>query len=109
LSLNQGTGSNVLNAVAVLDANNIWAVGGYDVVGQIGKSLVEYWDGSSWHVQDAPDVGILRGVSAADANHVWAIGDPARGDVSKGDNAILCNDGGNGGNNWQLVSSAVGG
>jgi hypothetical protein len=109
LSLNQGTGSNVLNAVAVLDASNIWAVGGYDVVGQTGKSLIEYWDGSNWHIQDAPDVGILRGVAAADANHVWAIGVPARGDTSKGDSDILFNDGGNGGNNWQPVSSARGG
>src|SRR5205823_2002442 len=88
---------------------NIWAVGGYDVVGQMGKSLIEYWDGSTWRVQDAPDVGILRGVSAVDGNHVWAIGDPARGDTSKGDGNILFNNGAKNGNNWQRATTPRGG
>lgn len=75
LSPNSGNGSNVFNGVAVIDANNIWAVGGYDVTGQGGKSLVEYWHNGTWQVVGSDDVGVLHGISAVDSNHIWSVGD----------------------------------
>src|SRR5438046_2216605 len=50
-SPNPDTLSNVLKAVAVVTANNVWAVGG-----QQGHTLVEHWDGTSWSVVPSPDV-----------------------------------------------------
>jgi hypothetical protein len=84
-SPNVGTGTfgNQLNAVAVVTANNVWAVGFHpDPSGQpayIHQSLVERWDGSSWSVIPSPNVPgkpdvELNGVAAISANDIWAVG-----------------------------------
>jgi len=45
-SPNVGTGRNQLNGVAVISANDVWAVGS----GTGEKTLIEHWDGASWNV-----------------------------------------------------------
>src|SRR5437764_621866 len=50
-SPNVGTSSNVLNGVAVVSANDVWAVGYYS-----GGTLIEHWDGTSWSVVPSPNV-----------------------------------------------------
>lgn len=84
-SPNVGTGTfgNQLNAVAVVSANNVWAVGFHpDPSGQpqyIHQSMVVHWDGSSWSVIPSPNVPgkpdvELNGVAAISANDIWAVG-----------------------------------
>ncbi len=84
-SPNVGTGTygNQLNAVAMVSASDIWAVGfSPDPSGQpmyIRRSLIEHWDGSSWSVITSPNVDgkpdvRLNGVAAASARDIWAVG-----------------------------------
>ena len=66
-----GSGAD-LNAISVVSANDIWAVGS-----QPSGVLIEHWDGSTWSVIDAPtpeDHAFLTGVDASGANNVWAAG-----------------------------------
>src|SRR5437016_4062917 len=50
-SLNVGPGNNDLYGVAVVSANNVWAVGYYydTIVNQL-QTLTEHWNGSAWSV-----------------------------------------------------------
>src|SRR5439155_2541866 len=72
-----GTNNNLLNAVGVVSANDVWAVGNY-FSGTL-HSLVEHWDGTAWSVDSSGSVqGVeLRGVGVVSANDVWAVGDYA--------------------------------
>lgn len=67
--------SNELYSVAVVAADDVWAVGqSYNITA--GQTLVEHWNGSTWSVVPAPHPGRysdLRGVSAA-GGAVWAVG-----------------------------------
>lgn len=90
-SPNVGTGThgNVLNGVAVVSPNDVWAVGfsphpsGTPLY--IRQSLVEHWNGSDWSVVASPNPAgkpdvVLNGVAAISANDIWAVGhsgDPA--------------------------------
>jgi hypothetical protein len=90
-SPNVGTGTfgNNLNAVAVVSANDVWAVGfSPDPSGTplyIHRSLIEHWNGSSWSVITSPNPAgkpdvQLNGVAAISAGDIWAVGhsgDPA--------------------------------
>ncbi len=84
-SPNVGTGTygNQLNAVAVISANDAWAVGfsphpsGTPLY--LRQTLIEHWDGSSWSVAPSPNPAgktyvVLNGVAAISANDVWAVG-----------------------------------
>jgi hypothetical protein len=66
--------SSLLESVAVVASNDVWAVGVED-----GHSLIEHWDGSSWTIIDSPTSTVqgtdLRGVTAISSNDVWAVGD----------------------------------
>jgi hypothetical protein len=68
--------ANHLNGVAAVSANDVWAVGDYDV-GR-GETLILHWDGSAWSLVPSPNVGTdysyLEGVAAVSANDVWAVG-----------------------------------
>ena len=84
-SPNVGTGTygNQLNGVAVVSANDVWAVGfsphpsGTPLY--IRQTLIERWNGNSWSVVASPnptgdtDV-VLNGVAAVSANDIWAVG-----------------------------------
>jgi hypothetical protein len=70
---------NVLNAIDVVKANNIWAVGYYKKCYGFSRTLVLRWNGVSWRVVPSPNVSspassVLTSVAAASANDVWAVG-----------------------------------
>ncbi len=83
-----------LTSVAVVSANDIWAVGpAYPTVAQCpNRDLVEHWDGNAWTLISAPALNEdcsdeLFGVAAVATDDVWAVGkgyDP----VNKGDAPI---------------------
>jgi hypothetical protein len=84
-SPNVGTGTygNQLNAVAVVSADDVWAVGfsphpsGTPLY--IRQTLIEHWDGSNWSVVPSPNPAgktyvVLNGVAAISSNDIWAVG-----------------------------------
>ena len=61
--------SAMLNGVAAVSENNIWAVG------VSSNTLVEHWNGTSWKVISSPGKGAaLNDVAAVSANDIWAVG-----------------------------------
>ena len=68
---------NVLNAVAAISANDVWAVGWYQSgpTGQEGGALTMHWDGTRWTVISNPSRWTLHGVTAISSNDVWAVGE----------------------------------
>ncbi len=69
-----------LNAVAVVSANDIWAVGGiYNFVPPYTitwHALVEHWNGSKWSIINTLDLSndTLQGIAAVSSEDVWAVG-----------------------------------
>ncbi len=76
---------NILNGVAAVSPDSVWAVG-YDTDSSPSPgtfpagthTLIEHWNGSQWSIVPSPDPGltldILNGVTAVSSNDVWAIG-----------------------------------
>lgn len=62
------TGGNLLNGVAALASNNVWAVG----------DVIEHWNGSSWTVTAKLNSGssfkFLSGITALASDNIWAVG-----------------------------------
>jgi hypothetical protein len=73
-----GTLHNYLSGVAVVAANDVWAVGAYGSKGAY-STLIEHWDGSAWSIVPGPNGGpggsFLKSVSAVSANDIWAVGE----------------------------------
>lgn len=80
-----GSEENILNGVAVVSADDVWAVGNtynWTILGGNYGTLVEHWDGSQWSIVPSPHPGsydggprdVLYGVAAVSANDVWAVG-----------------------------------
>lgn len=70
---------DALSSVAVVSANDVWAVGSYaNSVNSPTRTLIEHWNGSTWSVVSSPNVGlgysVLYSVAAASANNIWAVG-----------------------------------
>jgi hypothetical protein len=104
-SPNASRNDNSLQAVAALSTNKIWAVG-YSVQGTtkstlIKHTLIEHYNGTSWHIVASPDVGtgdnVLTGIAAISGKNAWAVGSSPLGAL------ILHFDG----NTWHLVSVPV--
>src|SRR5204863_239211 len=76
-SPNQGTGSNHLNGVAAVAANDVWAVSNY-TNGSVNQTLTMHLQGRIWNIMPSPNPGtslnVLEGVAAVSANDVWAVG-----------------------------------
>ncbi len=74
-----GSSTNLLNGVTALNASNIWTVGEYFSSTGLYQTLIEHWNGTSWHIVPSPNVpsdnNFLDGVSAASANEVWTVGE----------------------------------
>jgi len=74
-SPNPDSSNNALDAVAVVSANDVWAVGRAG-----SKTLAEHWDGSQWSVVPTPNPpesnndSELLGVTAIASDDVWAVG-----------------------------------
>jgi len=72
-----------LNAVAIVSADDVWAVGGVQTSNNGNEEdnsigLIEHWNGVRWSIVPSPDRGtldtLLLGVTAVNANDVWATG-----------------------------------
>ena len=71
---------NVLNAVAPVAANDVWAVGfTFNCRTAILRPLVLHWNGSGWSVVATPalrtnDNAALNGIYALATDNIWAVG-----------------------------------
>jgi hypothetical protein len=78
---NPGSGANfsVLSGLAVTSPSSMWAAGLYQVHGT-DRTLVEWWNGSSWTIQPSPNLGgssvnnFLQAAAAISSSDVWAVG-----------------------------------
>jgi hypothetical protein len=73
-SPNAASFADSLQKLAVINANDIWAVGSWQSSSSSG-TLAEHWNGTQWSIVPTPNTGgQLTGVSAAASNNVWAVG-----------------------------------
>lgn len=71
----KGSSQNTLTDVAVINANDIWAVG-YTLTTN-NHTLTMHWNGSKWSIVPSPNGAYgnwLSGVTALATNNVWAVG-----------------------------------
>ena len=77
-SPNVGTGNNYLQAVEVVSATNVWAVGYYHDAVESVRTLILHYDGANWMAVQSPNPNAsgnyLYGLSATASNDVWAVG-----------------------------------
>lgn len=66
--------STTLNAVSAVSQSAAWAVGGSTTDGLAEKSLIEQWDGSTWHIVSNPSTISFSSVVAVSSDDVWAVG-----------------------------------
>jgi hypothetical protein len=81
-SPNPSSTVNVLNAVAAVSANDVWAVG----IAPTGSNpiLIVHWNGTAWSVVPNPNspmpLNNLAALAVISANDVWAVGTGRIGD-----------------------------
>jgi hypothetical protein len=78
-SPNVGTISNSLFGVSGDGANDVWAVGAYNLDNQTGtlQTLTEHWDGNAWNVVPSPNQGSADNILYAATRTQfadWAVG-----------------------------------
>jgi hypothetical protein len=78
-SLVEDPGPGVLNGVAALSADDVWAVGEYAIAASGPyQTLIRYYNGSGWGLYSGVNGGFndnyLYGVAPLSANNVWAVG-----------------------------------
>jgi WD40 repeat protein len=80
-SPSQGDGDNVLNGVAAISSNDVWAVGYYLATTNLSRALILHWDGTDWSNVPAPELAnnygkgsALNAVSGNGPDDVWAVG-----------------------------------
>jgi hypothetical protein len=79
-SPNTASESHFLRDVAMVSANDVWAVGYYVSSTTFrNQTLIMHWDGSGWSIVSSPNGGenvsnYLYGVSSVAPNDVWAVG-----------------------------------
>ena len=80
-SPNTNASINILEAIAAVTANDIWAVG-VGITGFSTTPLIEHWNGIAWSIvaNRGTTVGGLGGVAVVSANDVWAVGTGRAGD-----------------------------
>jgi hypothetical protein len=82
-SPNASTGNNRLDAVTVVSANDVWAVGTSQNGSGVFQTLTENWNGTAWSIIPSPSgagtQAELNGVAAVSGNNVWAVGDSGSG------------------------------
>jgi hypothetical protein len=78
-----GVQDNSLKDVAVVSADDVWAVGEYTTPDSVAHTLIQHWNGSGWSTVPSPnrligtghdETNTLQGVTAVAANDVWAVG-----------------------------------
>jgi hypothetical protein len=78
-SPNGSAGNGALNALTVLSADNIWAVGTFgDAYSLLTYPLLEHWDGKSWQtipLQDSSHtITGLSDITGTSSNDLWVTG-----------------------------------
>src|SRR5437016_5171251 len=67
-SPNPGVSGNELISVAVVAANDVWAVGDITAGNGASQTLIEHWNGTAWSVVASPSPSpfhnVLNGVTA---------------------------------------------
>ena len=86
-SAGERPGLNALTAVAARTATDIWAVGYRQQVSPHRlRTLIEHWNGTTWHVVRSPNAGKtgsrLFGVAVVSAARAWAVGTESNSDGS---------------------------
>lgn len=75
---NVGTNDNVLAGVAVVSPTDVWAVGYYTDTNNVGQTMIQHYNGTSWSQVSSPSPGVggnyLEAVTARDATDLWAVG-----------------------------------
>jgi hypothetical protein len=74
--------SNYFNGVAVISANNVWAVGNHSTsFDNATQTLTVHWNGQQWSVVPSPNAtkgyNFLNAVAAISSSDVWAVGSAA--------------------------------
>jgi hypothetical protein len=73
--------------VAVVSANDVWAVGTSGSQRSSSQAVIEHWDGMQWSVVQSPSTGsilnTLTGVAVVSVSDVWAVGWQANGGPSQ--------------------------
>jgi hypothetical protein len=82
---NMGRDANFLLAVSAVSSTDVWAVGlGASTSNEVGRPLIEHWDGATWSKLRSPRIGsrfgILNDVVALATDDVWAVG--SQGDTT---------------------------
>lgn len=76
-SPNATNGYNLLNGVAVVAANDVWAVG-QAASGSTYSMLIEHYDGTAWSIFPSPNIpgfsSILQAITVIAPNDIWAVG-----------------------------------
>ena len=81
-----GGSYNILQSVAVVSSNDVWAVGFYYT--SHDQALAEHWNGTSWSIVQTPSLGFevhnwFKGVTVVSSSNVWAVGFHASGTQNK--------------------------
>lgn len=63
-----------LSGAAARDANDVWAVGSYQVASGATRSLVLHWNGSRWSRVAAPGSGLSEVAVVPGSPQAWAVG-----------------------------------
>ena len=105
-SPNPPSSSSTLNAISVISANDVWAVGSSLYPNGVQQTLTEHWNGTSWNIIASPNpsglpISYLAGVSASSSNDVWSVGDALHSDGSNLQTLIEHWNG----SSWSIVSS----
>ncbi|HEX9990875.1 MAG TPA: S-layer homology domain-containing protein [Chloroflexia bacterium] len=97
-----GGDSHSLSSVAVVSADDIWAVGGY-WAGSGYRTEILHYTGGQWQIVPSPNLTMthsyLDGVVALSANDVWAVGSTS---MSQGRQTLTMH---YTGGQWQVVPS----
>jgi hypothetical protein len=68
--------NGMLNDVAAVGANDVWAVG--STGNNYTATLILHWDGTNWTIVPSPNLGSqrnwLNGIEAITANDIWVVG-----------------------------------
>jgi hypothetical protein len=74
-----GSNLNVLDGVAAISRENVWAVGFDGSRAPVRNTLILHWNGTKWKHVPSPNPGgsngsVLARVAATSASNVWAVG-----------------------------------
>ena len=72
-----GSEANYLTDITAISSDDVWAIGS-STSGNLAaseKTLIEHWDGKSWHIASSPNPSplgtVLRSITALGPNDIW--------------------------------------